>query len=197
MKLAAVAMCGLMALSACTMSSGPQLGPDGRPLPRVYKLRPADLEKVQANMQEGINTLRAARGAVPLQPNQQLFMAATAHSADMSRQNRPWHFGSDGSSPLLRAQRAGYQGRFLGELVSETFETELETLAAWSADPDSRSVLLDPTATEFGFSWYQEDSGKIWWTLVTGNGSMAPIARVGLTALGATVSSEMDGIAGQ
>ena len=75
-------MCGLMALSACTMSSGPQLGPDGRPLPRVYKLRPADLAKVQANMQEGINTLRAARGAVPLQPNQQLFMAATAHAAE-------------------------------------------------------------------------------------------------------------------
>ena len=50
MKLAAVAISGLMALSACTMSSGPQLGPDGRPLPQVYKLKPKDLEKVQANM---------------------------------------------------------------------------------------------------------------------------------------------------
>ena len=37
----------------------------------------------------------------------------------MSAQNRPWHFGSDGSSPLVRVQRAGYRGKLLGELISE------------------------------------------------------------------------------
>ena len=26
----------------------------------------------------------------------------------------------------------------------------------------------DPNALELGFSWYQEPSGKIWWTLVVG-----------------------------
>jgi uncharacterized protein YkwD len=54
----------------------------------------------------------------------------------MSVQNRPWHFGSDGSSPLDRARRAGYTGTLLGELISETFESEVETLAAW---PRSRA----------------------------------------------------------
>ncbi|HMO06798.1 MAG TPA: CAP domain-containing protein, partial [Paracoccaceae bacterium] len=29
-------------------------------------------------------------------------------------------------------------------------------------------ILLDPTAREMGFSWFQESNGKIWWTLVTG-----------------------------
>jgi hypothetical protein len=30
-------------------------------------------------------------------------------------------------------------------------------------------VILDPKATNMGFSWYQEPNGKIWWTLVMGN----------------------------
>ena len=34
--------------------------------------------------------------------------------------------------------------------------------------PDTRGVILDPRADQIGFAWYQEASGKIWWTLVTG-----------------------------
>ena len=115
-----------------------------------------------------VNTLRAAAGAPPLTFDATLTAAASTHSRDMAVQNRPWHFGSDGSSPLVRVQRAGFTGRLLGELISETYETELETLSAWMAAPDTRLVVLDPNARLLGFSWYQEDSGKIWWTAVTG-----------------------------
>ncbi len=86
----------------------------------------------------------------------------------MSVQNRPWHFGSDGSSPLDRVSRAGYTGRLIGENISETFETELETLAAWMDGVETREVILDKRARDLGFAWHQEDSGKIWWTLVMG-----------------------------
>ena len=65
-------------------------------------------------------------------------------------------------------QRVGYAGKFLGELISETYEAEMETLAAWMAQPDTRDVLLDPAARNLGFAWFQEKSGKIWWTLLTG-----------------------------
>ena len=94
--------------------------------------------------------------------------AAATHARDMSVQNRPWHFGSDGSSPLLRAQRAGFTGRYLGENISETYETELETLSSWMAREDTRVVIMDPLATRLGFAWFQEPNGKIWWTMVTG-----------------------------
>ena len=100
--------------------------------------------------------------------NAALNAASLTHSRDMSVQNRPWHFGSDGSSPLLRVQRVGYRGRLLGELISETYQTELETLAAWMATPETRDVILDPMAREIGFAWYQEPNGKIWWTMITG-----------------------------
>ena len=115
-----------------------------------------------------MNALRAAAGTTPVALNAELNAAAATHSRDMSVQNRPWHFGSDGSSPIDRIVRAGYVGQPLGENISESFETELETLAAWMEQPDTRAVILDSNATNLGFSWFQEPSGKIWWTLVTG-----------------------------
>jgi uncharacterized protein YkwD len=36
--------------------------------------------------------------------------------------------------------------------------------------PDSRAVILDRRANQMGFAWYQEPNGKIWWTLVMGQG---------------------------
>ena len=86
----------------------------------------------------------------------------------MSNQNRPWHFGSDGSSPIDRVVRVGYEGELIGENISETYETELETLAAWMDQQDTKRVILSPDARKMGFSWLQEDNGKIWWTLVMG-----------------------------
>ena len=62
----------------------------------------------------------------------------------------------------------GYDGELIGENISETFETELETLAAWMEDEHTRRVILDPQADEMGFAWLQEDNGKIWWTLILG-----------------------------
>ncbi|ESW62469.1 MAG: serine protease [Rhodobacter sp. CACIA14H1] len=162
----------MAALSACvpTMGAGPRLGPDGKPLPQVYDTAAQGAGTIEYRLLDSVNALRSARGAAPLAFNAQLNAAAATHARDMSVQNRPWHFGSDGSSPLDRVRRVGYPGKLLGELISETFETELETLGNWMEMPDQRSVILDPKATEIGFAWFQEPSGKIWWTLVTGTG---------------------------
>ena len=154
------------ALGACAAPPEQRLGTDGRPLPQLYEI--SDADAVQFRLLDSVNALRQARGTQPLQLNAELNAAAATHSRDMSVQNRPWHFGSDGSSPLERANRVGYRGRLLGENISESYETELETLAAWMEDAATRDVILDPRATELGFQWFQEPSGKIWWTMVTG-----------------------------
>jgi uncharacterized protein YkwD len=156
-------------LSACATSSpSPSVGADGRPLPRVYRITPADENVIPFRMLDSVNSLRAAKSLPALSYDTRLNAAAATHSRDMSVQNRPWHFGSDGSSPLVRVQRAGFTGRLSGELISETFETELETLSAWMAQADTRNVIMDPAASLIGFSWFQEPGGKIWWTLLTG-----------------------------
>lgn len=166
--LSVVALCATVVLAACTTGQEIRVGSDGRPLPRVYRITTAQEAKISFRMIDSVNALRAARGGLPLVYNAQLNAAAETHSRDMSLQNRPWHFGSDGSSPLDRVQRVGYQGHLVGELISETFETELETLSAWMSQPDTRAIIMDPQATQLGFAWHQESSGKIWWTLVTG-----------------------------
>lgn len=156
-------------LAACS-APPPRIGPDGKPLPQIYRISQGDMATIQYRMLDAVNSLRQARGTAPLQLNAQLNSAAATHSRDMSVQNRPWHFGSDGSSPIERAERAGYDGRLLGENISETYETELETLAAWMEEKDTADVILDPKAKDMGFAFFQEPNGKIWWTLVTGGG---------------------------
>ncbi|MCT8331325.1 CAP domain-containing protein [Albidovulum sediminis] len=158
----------ILALSACA-TEPLQIGPDGKPLPKVYMIKPGDTSRVTFSMVDSVNTLRAAAGVPPLALNAELTAAAATHSRDMSVQNRPWHFGSDGSSPVDRVRRVGYTGQMLGENISETYETEVETLAAWMDVPDTRAVILDPAARQIGFSWFQEPSGKLWWTLLTGS----------------------------
>lgn len=159
---------GLLLLSACGQPSTGGIGADGQPLPKVYKIRNSQKADIQFRVLDSVNALRSARGVGPVQLNSQLNAAAATHSRDMSVQNRPWHFGSDGSSPIDRAQRAGYSGALLGENISETYETELETLAAWMDAAGTRDVILDASARDMGFSWYQESNGKIWWTMLIG-----------------------------
>ena len=159
----------VMALASCASEPAqPRLGPDGKPLPKLYRIRNQDEARIQYEMLDGVNALRQASGAQPVQLNAALNAAAATHSRDMSNQNRPWHFGSDGSSPIDRVRRVGYTGAMLGENISETYETELETLSAWMDQPDTRDVILDKRAMNMGFAWFQEQGGKIWWTLIMG-----------------------------
>jgi uncharacterized protein YkwD len=164
------ALTALAALAACaaTPMSPTRVGPDGRPLPVVYRITAAEVPRIQTRMRDSVNTLRTARGLQPVELNAQLTSAAATQARDMASQQRAWHFGSDGSSPIQRVQRVGYTGLFLGELVSETYETELETLAGWMEVRETRAVLLEPRMREIGFAWHQEDSGKLWWTMTTG-----------------------------
>lgn len=160
-----IVLLSLLAIAACS-TPGPRIGADGKPLPKAYRIDSSDTADVQFRMLDGVNALRQARGAAPVKLSSELTAAAKTHARDMSVQNRPWHFGSDGSSPIDRVRRAGYRGRLIGENISETFETELETLAAWMQVEETRGVLLDPRARDMGFSWHQESNGKIWWTLI-------------------------------
>lgn len=157
-----------LALTACVQPTG-RIGADGLPLPQVYNIGPGDKNAIQFRMLDSVNTLRQAAGAPPVSLSAELNAASETHARDMSVQNRPWLFGSDGSSPLDRARRSGFRGRLLGENISESYETELETLAAWMNDPDTRNVILDRNARSMGLGWFQESAGKLWWSMTMGS----------------------------
>ena len=162
-----VAIIAVIVVSGCTPTGKPIN--DGGFHPTIFKIRKGDTTKIQFRQLDAVNAIRAASGLLPLELSAQLNAAATTHSIDMAKQQRPWHFGSDGSSPLDRVTRTGYPGQMLGENISETYENDTETLQVWMSDPDARSTILDPSARFFGLSWFQEKNGKIWWTQLTGN----------------------------
>ena len=167
-SLSAVLLSASLVLSACA-GTGVTTGGGGSTLAD-------DAGEIQFKALDSVNTLRGAKGLQPVQLNAQLNAAAATHSRDMAVQNRPWHFGSDGSSPIDRVRRVGYSGKMLGELISETYQSELETLSDWMEDPETRVVIMDPQATDMGFAFFQEPSGKIWWTMITGSSAVYPAA---------------------
>ena len=167
-KIKALVILSMLALTACGPRNLSQ-APMGAPVDPAMAAAPEvnDDAAIAGRVLQQINTLRANIALAPLQPSPQLDAAALVHSRDMSAQNRAWHWGSDGSSPLDRAQRQGHTGRLIGENISETYEDEIETLSAWMSTRDTRDVIMDPTATQLGFAWFREPSGKVWWTLLT------------------------------
>lgn len=168
-KVTLAAAAALVALSGCGFAArGPQVGPDGQPLPVAYRISAHDNAEIPTRLLTQVNLLRAQSGMAALTLSPQLAAAAAAHSRDMSAQNRAWHFGSDGSSPLDRARRQGFAGSLLGENISETYENEIATLSGWMQTRDTRDVLMDPAAREIGFGWFQEQTNKIWWTALVG-----------------------------
>ena len=168
---------GLSAIGIAACSSDPsvKIGTSGAPRAKAYIIDPEQASAIQFRMVDSVNALRAASGMPPVELSAKLNAAAATHSRDMSLQNRPWLFGSDGSSPIDRAQRVGFTGRILGENISESYETELETLAAWMNQQNTRLVILDPKAKHMGFSWAQESTGKLWWTLTMGGAEASPL----------------------
>lgn len=166
-----LAMSSAVAVAACTTTPTTKeqpLGPDGKPLPQVYRISAVSKGRIQYRMLDSVNALRKSAGVPELELESKLTAAAATHARDMSVQNRPWHFGSDGSSPIDRVRRVGYQGRLVGETISETYETELQTLGAWMEVDSTRNVILDASARDLGFSWHQEPNGKIWWCMIVG-----------------------------
>ena len=133
-----------------------------------FRLTPALQVSLQNEVLESINRIRSSENQSALSLSLALEKAAKAHSKDMSKQNRPWHFSSNGQSPLQRVAAQNYQGQFLGEVISESYETRQQTITAWMSDPVTRAIILDRLAQEMGVGIHQDPSGKVWWTVVFG-----------------------------
>lgn len=121
------------------------------------------------------NEARVTRGLEPLRAHDALSRAARLHSADLARQGRFSHTGTDGSLAADRAERAGVTYRSLGEnlyqsslyasgyeqhradgtvvahydwLLPETLATQ--AVQAWMDSPGHRANLLNPAFARAG-----------------------------------------------
>lgn len=162
----AIAAALFVSLTACVTpnSDGGRPG-DGTTVIRMNRI---GADKVQFRHLDAVNAIRQSRGLAPVELNLSLITAAKQHAVDISRQNRPWHFGSGGSSPLDRVATSGYVGEFIGENISETFEDDFNTLDVWMNDPLAAASILDSQATAMGIAYHQDSGGKLWWVQVFG-----------------------------
>ncbi len=155
----------LLTVSGCT---GPGGGINQDPDADAGPISAFQAAGIRLRHLDAINALRAERGLPPLQLSAELIAAAETHARDMANQERAWNYGSDGSSPQARADRAGFNGVVDGENVAETFKTDIFVLRTWLEGGPSRQIILDPSATHIGLGWYQESNNKLWWVQVVG-----------------------------
>lgn len=161
------AILGVIILAGCETTAGSSNVEGGDGVVGSREL--ADTSGIRFRHIDAVNALRASRGLSQLQFSQALNSAALTHARDMALQQRAWHFGSDRSNPQSRAARAGYGGKIVGENISEAFDGDIETLQNWLKRTESAALMLSPNASNIGFGWFQEPTGKIWWVQLLGS----------------------------
>lgn len=130
-------------------------------VPRCVRASP------ESELLQLINQFRVENGREPLRVSRKLAQAALAHSRDMAQNDFFSHTGSDGSSPVDRARRAGYTyNTCIGENIAAGFSTAREVFEAWKSSPGHRRLMLDPCFKVAGVGRaYNPDSTYKWyWT---------------------------------
>jgi uncharacterized protein YkwD len=95
-----------------------------------YAARPVQPLKPQAALVE-VSAFRAKNGLKPVVLDARLSRAAAMKSVDQARRSSIGHYGSDGSRPKDRAQRAGYHPKIVAENVASGQKSLGDVLRGW------------------------------------------------------------------
>jgi len=109
--------------------------------------------------------------APPVTLSAMLTRAALMQAQDMAQHNFFEHEGSDGSTAAVRATRAGYEWRSIGENIAAGPTTADSVVKGWLDSPGHCANIMSPSFTEMGVA-YASDSGSaagIYWSQVFGS----------------------------
>ncbi|MDN5286564.1 MAG: transporter [Mucilaginibacter sp.] len=137
------------------------------------KKDPVPAEDIQKEMLAAVNALRTTGctcGTTNMPPvpaviwNDKLQVAAAAHAKDMVVNNYFDHIAPDGSSPIQRAQEAGYTGMYIGENIGSGYNNIQQVIDAWKKSEDHCKAMMDSLYIELGAARYNtvwvQDFGK-------------------------------------
>jgi len=105
-----------------------------------------------------------------LKPNEKLFQAARAHSANMARQNKLSHTLDD-ERPGERIRKAGYHAATWGENCAAGQRTPAEAVSSWMHSEGHRRNILNPQYSEIGIGVAVSEDGTRYSTQVLGSPS--------------------------
>jgi uncharacterized protein YkwD len=98
-----------------------------------------------------INNERATAGLAPLTANGALETSAGLHSEDMAVNHFMSHTGSDGSTFWERAVRAGYTGRWGGEIIyGGGGNSSPQTAVTWWMNDEPHRAMILGDLDDFG-----------------------------------------------
>lgn len=127
-----------------------------------------------------VNEHRANHGAPPLRNCATLTTAAQDYAVLSARKNWQDHTGPDGSSPMERADKAGYvpdpaKPMFtVGENLAWGYPTVASTFRAWVNSPGHNANMLNPDFTDLGLGYARWTGGGRYydtnWVMVLGAG---------------------------
>ena len=115
--------------------------------------------RLELSMLDSVNKLRGKGcrcGTDTMPPvryliwNNALASAAQAHAQDMYNNNYFDHISPNGSSPIQRAQNAGYTGQYIAENIAEGYGNIADVMSAWKSSPDHCKAMMDPLYIEMG-----------------------------------------------
>ena len=110
---------------------------------------------------DALNAKRREAGLRGLKRSGQLDRIAEGHAADMTRYAFFDHTGSDGSTPLKRVRRTGYNACYAAENIAWGQTSEEQVFVEWHASPSHRKNNLSKKATHYGLG----RAGKNWVTV--------------------------------
>ena len=122
----------------------------------------AALETIQTDLLGLVNAEREQAGAPPLSLNSQLNQAAQRQAADLARQGRLSHGGSDGSTMQTRIEDTGYQWTAIGENIAMGQRDAEAVMESWMNSPGHRRNILNPTFSEMGIGYIEAAGAKYW-----------------------------------
>ncbi len=127
---------------------------------------------VEARVLAQVNAYRVRNDLPPLRADRRLARAALAHARDMADNDFFAHEGSDHTHSGVRARRAGYDWRAVGENIAGGLSSPEDTVAGWMASAGHRQNMLNPVFRDAGIGhvFRAADDGDVryrhYWTLV-------------------------------
>jgi thermitase len=137
----------------------------GEPLPTdLPESRQKGLEMIDA-----INQARRDLGLSPLALSEELMTAARVHNLDISSKDLFTHTGSDGSQPIDRVLRTGFDATVVGEVLAMGSPNVPPVLSAWMNRDSQKEQFLRADLTHIGAHWAPALQATFhnYWTVVT------------------------------
>lgn len=139
----------------------------------------AEMQRVGARVLELVNKARSESRKCgsrslpkvpPLRMSTVLTSAALTHAKDMSAHKLFEHRGSDGSTPAVRASRAGYDWLAVGENIAEGPADAQTAVKGWIDSPGHCVNIMGAQFTEMGLAYHTDfdHKGNIYWAQLFG-----------------------------